>query len=192
MHLLLIVKWIHVMAAIAAVGANVTYGIWISRAARTPSELPFVLHTIRVIDSRLANPCYGLLLLTGLVMAYLVPIPLTTPWLMTAVVLYVLAAFLGVFAYAPTMRDQRKQLEIGRIRGPGLPGGGPQGDAPGHPGHSGCDPDRLSDGSQTGAVGLAVLVDLGSPRGLGWPQHFQINAASQSRVRRSRYEASLS
>jgi uncharacterized membrane protein len=109
--LLLIVKWIHVLAAIAAVGANFTYGIWIRRAAREPGQLPFVLQGIRAIDRRVANPSYGLLLLTGLVMAYLLPIPLTTPWLLTAIILYVLAAFLGVFAYAPTMREQRKQLE---------------------------------------------------------------------------------
>jgi uncharacterized membrane protein len=115
----LIVKWVHVLAAIAAVGANVTYGIWISRAAREPNELPFVLRSIKVIDSRLANPCYGLLLLTGLIMAYLLPIPLTTPWLLTAIVLYVLAAFLGVFEYAPTMREQRKHLETGGFETPG-------------------------------------------------------------------------
>ena len=118
MPLLFIVKWIHVLAAIAAVGANLTYGIWISRAAREPEALPFVLRSIHVIDSRLANPCYGLLLVTGLIMAYLVPIPLTTPWLLTAIVLYVLAAFLGVFAYAPTMREQRRHLEAGGFEAP--------------------------------------------------------------------------
>jgi uncharacterized membrane protein len=109
--LLLIVKWVHVLAAMAAVGANFTYGIWIRRAAREPGELPFVLQSIRVIDRRLANPSYGVLLLTGLIMAYLLPIPLDTPWLLTAIVLYVLAAFLGAVVYAPTMQEQRKQLE---------------------------------------------------------------------------------
>ena len=118
--LLLIVKWIHILAAIAAVGANFTYSIWIRRAAREPRELPFVLHGIRVIDRRLANPSYGVLLLTGLIMAYLLPIPLNTPWLLTAIVLYVLAAFLGAFAYAPTMREQRKQLETAGVDSAGF------------------------------------------------------------------------
>jgi len=118
--LLLIVKWIHVLAAIAAVGANITYGIWIRRAARQPRELPFVLQGIRAIDRRLANPSYGVLLLTGLIMAYLLPIPLNTPWLLAAIVLYVLAAFLGAFAYAPTMREQRKQLEAAGIESAGF------------------------------------------------------------------------
>ena len=116
--LLLIVKWIHVLAAIAAVGANITYGIWIRRATRQPGELSFVLQGIRTIDSRLANPSYGVLLLTGLIMAYLLPIPLNTPWLLAAIVLYVLAAFLGVFAYAPTMREQREQLEAAGVESP--------------------------------------------------------------------------
>jgi uncharacterized membrane protein len=115
---LLIVKWIHVLAAIAAVGANITYGVWISRAAREPQVLPFVLRSIKVIDSRLANPCYGLLLITGLIMVYLLPIPLSTPWLVTAILLYVLAAFLGIAAYAPVMREQLRQLENG---GPDAP-----------------------------------------------------------------------
>lgn len=109
--LFLIVKWIHVLAAITAVGANVTYGIWIARASSEPKALPFVLRNIRVIDSRLANPCYALLLLTGVAMAFLLPIPLTTPWLLTAIVLYVLAALLGIFAYAPVLRAQIRMLD---------------------------------------------------------------------------------
>ena len=110
--LLSIMKWIHVLAAIAAVGANITYAIWLRRAVREPKALPFVLEGIRAIDSRLANPSYGVLLVTGLIMAYLLPLSLTTPWLLAAIVLYVLAAFAGALAYAPTMREQRKQLEI--------------------------------------------------------------------------------
>jgi uncharacterized membrane protein len=109
--LILIVKWLHVLAAMAAVGANITYSLWIRRASREPKELPFVLRSIRVIDSRLANPCYGLLLVTGLTMALIVPIPLTTPWLLTAIVLYVLAALLGILAYAPVVRQQLRSLE---------------------------------------------------------------------------------
>jgi uncharacterized membrane protein len=53
-------------------------------------------------------------------MAYLLPIPLNTPWLLTAIVLYVLAALLGALAYAPTMREQRKQLETAGIESAGF------------------------------------------------------------------------
>lgn len=117
--LFLIVKWIHVLAAITAVGANLTYGIWTRRAAAQPATLPFVLSNIRWIDRRVANPCYALLLLTGLYMAFTLPIPLTTPWLLTALVLYVAVALFGVFAYAPLMRRQTQLLETGGFESPG-------------------------------------------------------------------------
>jgi uncharacterized membrane protein len=106
-----LIKWIHVLSAIVAVGANITYGIWLAQASREPEVLPFVLRSIKVIDSRVANPCYGLLLLTGLTMAFILPIPLTTPWLLTALVLYVLAALLGITLYAPAVRNQIRLLE---------------------------------------------------------------------------------
>jgi uncharacterized membrane protein len=106
-----LIKWIHVLAAIAAAGANITYGIWIARASREPKVLPFVLRNIKLIDDRVANPCYGLLLITGLIMAFIVPIPLTTPWLLTGLVLYVLAALLGIIGYSPVVKRQIRLLE---------------------------------------------------------------------------------
>ncbi len=111
----LILKWIHVLSAITAVGANITYGIWIRRAETEPRTLPFVLRNISWIDRRIANPCYALLLVTGLIMVFTIPIPLTTPWLLTALVLYFAAALLGVFAYAPITRRQLALAE-----GPGF------------------------------------------------------------------------
>jgi uncharacterized membrane protein len=116
--LFLLVKWIHVLSAIIAVGANITYGLWIARASREPKVLPFVLRNIHLIDSRIANPCYGLLLLTGLTMAFLLPIPLTTPWLLTALVLYVLAALVGIAFYAPVVRRQISVLETDGFAAP--------------------------------------------------------------------------
>jgi uncharacterized membrane protein len=109
--LYLIVKWVHVLAAITAVGANITYGIWISRASREPDVLRFVLQNISLIDRRVANPCYGLILLTGLIMAFSVRIPLTTPWLLAGILLYAVAALFGIFTYAPAARRQRRLLE---------------------------------------------------------------------------------
>jgi uncharacterized membrane protein len=109
--LFLIVKWIHILAAITAVGANITYGIWIARASREPKVLPFVIRNIKFIDDRVANPCYGLLLLSGLTMAYLAPIPLKTPWLLTGLTLYVIAGLLGAFGYTPIVKEQIRVLD---------------------------------------------------------------------------------
>src|SRR5512138_3060040 len=107
----LLIKWIHVLSAITAVGANITYGIWMARAARQPEVMPFVLHTIKVIDDRMANPLYALLLATGLTMAFILPIPLTTPWLLTALILYAIATLLGMFMFVPIFRRQVRLLE---------------------------------------------------------------------------------
>jgi uncharacterized membrane protein len=81
--LYLYLKWLHVLSAILAVGANTTYGIWLARASQNPDNLPFTLKSIKMLDDRVANPAYGLLLLTGLGMAFAAPLPLTTPWLLT-------------------------------------------------------------------------------------------------------------
>ncbi len=119
--LFLVIKWIHVLSAITAVGASISYWIWIARASREPKEMAFVLRNIQFIERRLANPCYGLLLITGVVMLFLTPIPLTTPWLLSALVLYVTAALMGVVAYAPAIRNQIQVLELKGFKSPDYP-----------------------------------------------------------------------
>ncbi len=114
----LLVKWIHVLSAIMAVGSNATYGIWMSRARREPAVLPFVLHSIKVIDDRVANPLYVLLLLTGLTMAFMIPIPLNTPWLMTALILYAIATILGMAVFVPIFRRQIRFLDSEGVESP--------------------------------------------------------------------------
>jgi uncharacterized membrane protein len=107
----LLLKWLHVLAAIVAVGANVTYGIWIARASRNPDVLSFTLGGVKLIDDRIANPAYGALLITGLLMVFVVRLSLTTPWLLTALVLYVLVVLVGLFGYTPTLRRQIQVLD---------------------------------------------------------------------------------
>ncbi len=46
----------HVLLGITVVGANVTYGVWFSCAARDPRHLPFALRGVKMLDDRLANP----------------------------------------------------------------------------------------------------------------------------------------
>ena len=109
--LFLLLKWLHVLSAIVALGSNITYGIWITRATRKPEVLPFTLRGIKLIDDRLANPAYGLLLITGLLMTFVLPLPLTTPWIMAALVLYVIVVLLAILGYTPTLRRQIQTLE---------------------------------------------------------------------------------
>lgn len=106
-----LLKWLHVLSALIAIGANVTYWIWIARAVRNPDELPFTLRGIKLIDDRLANPAYGALLITGLPMVYIARFMLTTPWLLSALILYALLVLVGLFGYTPTLRRQIQALD---------------------------------------------------------------------------------
>jgi uncharacterized membrane protein len=100
------VKFLHVLLAIVAVGFNASYGIWLARAARDPAHAPFTLRGVKMLDDRIANPAYGLLLMTGIAMVLIGDLDLTTFWLATALVLYVIAVVLGLFVYTPTLRRQ--------------------------------------------------------------------------------------
>ena len=106
-----LLKFLHVLAAVAAVGSNLTYGVWIAQGSRDPKVLPFALKGVKLIDDRLANPSYGLLLVTGILLVLVGHIPLTTAWLICALVLYVAAVLLGVLGYTPTLKRQILLLE---------------------------------------------------------------------------------
>jgi uncharacterized membrane protein len=110
-------KYAHVLLAITAVGFNMTYGVWLTRAAGNPGVWPFVLRGIRLLDNRFANPAYGLLLVTGLAMVLVGGLDLTRFWLLAALALYVLAIVLGIAAYAPVLRRQVALAEAGQTDG---------------------------------------------------------------------------
>ncbi len=114
----LLLKWVHVLMAITALGTNITYGVWLTRAERDSSHLAFALRGIKFLDDRVANPAYGLLLLTGLAMAGVGKIPLTTPWLLTGLTLYVILVVIAAAGYTPTLRRQIASLEAGGPRSP--------------------------------------------------------------------------
>lgn len=96
---------------ITTIVANITYGVWITRASRNPEALPFMVRGIKLIDDRLANPAYGLLLITGLWMVFVANFLLTTPWLLTALILYGLLVIIGLVGYTPTLRRQIQLVE---------------------------------------------------------------------------------
>lgn len=100
-------KFLHVVAAVVAVGANLTYVVWLHAAGRDPDRLAFTITTIRRIDRRVANPGYVALLVTGLLMVWVGPWELFDPdalWLTVALGLYAATAILGIAVFAPTLR----------------------------------------------------------------------------------------
>lgn len=61
MSLYIIVKFIHVLVAVVAVGASAGSSLWLRLAMRSPAHLPFALRTAKVLDERLTRP--GLIVL---------------------------------------------------------------------------------------------------------------------------------
>ena len=114
----LVLKFIHIFAAIVAVGSNLTYGVWNVRASRDSGHMGFALKGIKFIDDRIANPAYGVLLLTGLIMIFLGHWSITSLWIIVALVGFVAVAVIGVAVYSPLLRNQIRLAEAGDVTSP--------------------------------------------------------------------------
>lgn len=111
--LYLILKYVHILSAIVAVGLNVSYTAWIIRAQRDGAHTGFALKGIKFLDDRIANPAYGLVLLSGLAMMFAGGYGLTTLWLDAAVALFVVMVVIAAAFYSPSLRDQVRLVEAG-------------------------------------------------------------------------------
>ncbi len=127
MNAYLIVKWIHVLLAITALGANITYGVWFTLAGRDRQHLAFVLRGVRMLDNRIANPAYGLLLITGFAMTGMGHIPVSTHWVLTSLILYVILVVIAAAGYTPTLRRGIQTLETGGPDSPEFKGNAARG-----------------------------------------------------------------
>jgi uncharacterized membrane protein len=111
MTLYAVLKFVHVLLAIIAIGFNASYGVWLARARREPEHEMHVLRGIKILDDRFANPAYGLLLVTGIILVLIGPFPFTTPWIVGGLVLFVVVVILAATMYTPTLRRQIAVLE---------------------------------------------------------------------------------
>ena len=104
-----LLKFVHVLLAITAVGSNITYGVWNALAAREPAHAPFALKGIALIDRRVANPAYGLLLITGLVLVAIGG--LRQGWILAALILFVLLIVVAIGFYSRVIGQQIKVMD---------------------------------------------------------------------------------
>lgn len=110
--LYLLLKALHVLAAIVAVGANVTYAFWLARAGRDQKRLVFAIDTIRWLDRSIANPGYILLAITGVgLVLSSTSYSFTTGWIALSIVLYIIVAVLGFALFSPAIRRQLVEAE---------------------------------------------------------------------------------
>jgi uncharacterized membrane protein len=114
-----VLKFLHVLAAVIGVGANLTYPVLLARAHQEPAHLAHILGTIRVLDRRVAMPAYGVILLTGLLMVWIGPVSITASWVWISLALYAVIAAIGAAALAPAMGTMRQTLAAGGPESPG-------------------------------------------------------------------------
>jgi uncharacterized membrane protein len=107
-----LLKFVHVLMAILAVGFNASYAIWLRRASREPEHQSFALRGVKALDDRFANPAYAVLLVTGLIMVLTTPgLHITTFWVLAGLGLYVVTVIVAAGVYTPTLRRQIEALE---------------------------------------------------------------------------------
>jgi Predicted integral membrane protein (DUF2269) len=109
--------FIHIVSVITAVGANITYGWWTIRARSEPAHTAFALKGIKFIDDRIANPAYGAVLVTGLIMTFM-QWHITDLWIIIALVLFAAIAALGLAVYSPLLKKQIGLADSGQIDSP--------------------------------------------------------------------------
>ena len=102
----LILKWLHILCAITALGANITYFLWLFRVNKSRESLLFTLRTIKIMDDWMANPAYVLAFFTGAGMLSIAKLSYTTPWVLTGVIIYAIVSVLGIFVYSPLLKKQ--------------------------------------------------------------------------------------
>ena len=105
MNWFLLLKWLHVLSAIVAVGSNATYALWTARAGKETEHLGFALRGIKFIDDHMANPAYGVLLVTGLIMAF-TTYRINMLWILIGLGIYVVMAGTAVRVYSPSLTKQ--------------------------------------------------------------------------------------
>ncbi len=112
--LYVVLKYLHIVLAIVAVGFNASYGLILGRARaadRDGREMRFALRTVQVMDDYVANPCYVLLLLTGIGMVHAAGYPWSRLWIWLSLALLAAVAVIGFGVYTPTLRRQIAALE---------------------------------------------------------------------------------
>jgi len=106
----LLLKYLHVLLAITAVGSNITYGVWKTLGATEPAHAPFALKGIAFIDNRVANPAYGGLLITGLILLAVGQVGFRG-WVIAALILFALLIVVAVGFYSRVVRQQIKVMD---------------------------------------------------------------------------------
>lgn len=105
-------KLFHILAAIVALGFNLSYPIWLLKSRKQEEHLLYSLEGIKTLDNWIANPCYLLSLVTGFWMSMIAGYPiLETKWIFYSLIVYGLMSIIGFGIYTPLLSKQIKILK---------------------------------------------------------------------------------
>lgn len=96
--------YLHIAAAIAAVGASATYGIWLNHAAANPTHLSFAVSGVVRIDKAVATPAWLLALVTGGGLVSVEGYSWTAPWILASLAGWLVLLGLDHGLLRPTLR----------------------------------------------------------------------------------------
>jgi uncharacterized membrane protein len=112
MSLYQIIKFVHVFSVIIAVGFNFSYIVWMVKGKMEKEHLIFALRGIKFMDGKVANPCYGIILISGFSMAYIADYNiLSVTWIFYPLILFGIMGILAFGLYSPTLKKQIVLLE---------------------------------------------------------------------------------
>jgi uncharacterized membrane protein len=109
MSIYVILKIIHILAAITALGANLTYPFWLRRAGNDRDRVLDALDGIRRLDRTIANPAYIVVFVVGFLLVITGNLSFGTFWISASMGLFVIVAILGFTVYAPALRRQEAE-----------------------------------------------------------------------------------
>lgn len=111
----LLLKTIHILSVILALGSNLTYGFLTYKAEQEPIYLVYTLKTIRWIDRNVANRSYIITLMSGLLLVWSSGYSFYTFWIWLSLAIFLLIALLGITLYGPIIRKQIQLAEQNQI-----------------------------------------------------------------------------
>ena len=102
-----ILLYLHVLSAIAAVGASLTFIFWTIRSVREPQARSAILGTLSLIERAFVMPAYAVVLVTGVIL-WLDRYEVATPWIELSLVLFIVLA--GIVGFH--IRAVKKQIAL--------------------------------------------------------------------------------
>jgi uncharacterized membrane protein len=103
---------VHILAAIAGLGANITYVFWLRWAERDRAYFDIAVRGVHRLDQVLTGPAYAVVLLTGIVLILAEETwPLDKLWLVAGIVLYFVSGVVSFTVFVPALRTQLAEGE---------------------------------------------------------------------------------